>query len=96
MLCPPELIRLIMYCRENGDELLETLKVFLHSGRSKTETAKKMYVHVNTIKYRISQIQNITGVDFGNDDTALNFIFAIKLFEYNGCLLSHKSIDPPQ
>ena len=95
MLCPPELVRLIMYSRDNGDELLETLKVYLQCGRSKTETSKKMYVHMNTVKYRISQIQKITGCDFSNDKTALKFILAIGLFDYKGKLAAAKDIEPP-
>ena len=95
MLCPPELTRLIMYSQDNGEELLETLKVYLRCGRSKTETSKKMYVHMNTVKYRITQIQKITGCDFSDDRTALKFILALELFDYKGRLKSAKEIELP-
>ena len=85
-LCPAELIRLIIYCQENGNELLDTLQTYLYCGRNKTITAQKMFVHVNTIKYRISQIQSITGLNLSDDETALRLLLAHKMFEYKHAL----------
>lgn len=81
-LCPPELTRLVIYCRENGDDLMETLRMYLICGRSKKNTAARMFIHVNTVKYRIAQIESICHVDLGDDTTALKLIMAFRLFEY--------------
>ena len=67
----PELARLINYCRTHNDDLLNTLRIYLQCNRSKPETAKLMYVHQNTIKYRIAQIQQITGLDLNDDQTVM-------------------------
>lgn len=91
-LCPPGLIRLIMHAQENGTELLDTLRVYLKCGRSKAETAKQMYVHVNTVKYRISQIQSITGLDIGDDNTAFHLMMAYKMFEYKDFFSSYQAM----
>ena len=80
--CLPQLQKLIDYTQKNGPELLDTLRVYLRCGRSKAETAKKLFVHVNTMKYRIAQIQEITGLDLGDDETALELLLAFKMFEY--------------
>ena len=34
------------------------------------------------MKYRIAQIQEITGLDLGDDETALELLLAFKMFEY--------------
>lgn len=80
--CPPPLKKLLAYGQENGSELLDTLRVYLRCGRSKSETAKQMFVHVNTVKYRIAQIQEITGLELNDDETALELLLAFKMFEY--------------
>ena len=81
-LCPPELLKLIAYGQENGPELLDTLRIYLRCGRSKAEAAKKLFVHVNTVKYRITQIQEITNLDLSDDETALSLLLAFKMLEY--------------
>lgn len=81
-LCPPGLHKLIAYGQENGTELMDTLRIYLRNGRSKAETAKKLFVHVNTVKYRIAQIQEITGLDLSDDETALSLLLTFKMVEY--------------
>ena len=52
----------------SGDtDLCETLAVYyLDQKMSVTETASVMYVHRNTIKYRIQKAEDILGLDSGN------------------------------
>lgn len=54
--------------RESGDhELEETLGVyFLDQAMSVTETASFLFVHRNTIKYRLQRVEDILGIDIGN------------------------------
>ena len=81
-LCPPELIRLVMHDQDSGNNLLETLKVYLKCGRSKTATAKEMFLHVNTVKYRLGQIQNIMKIDLTDETVALRLMLAFEMLEY--------------
>lgn len=80
--CSPELLRLQAAGRGNDNELFETLRVYLKCGRNKALTAREMFVHVNTIKYRMSQIQEIIGLDLDDDDNALKLMLSFKLLEY--------------
>lgn len=91
-LCPPELLKLIAYGQENGSELLDTLRIYLRCGRSKAETAKKLFVHVNTVKCRIAQIQEITNLDLSDDETALSLLLAFKMIEYREKFQSYEPI----
>lgn len=81
-LCPPGLRKLLEHCKANGPELLDTLRVYLKCGRSKSSTAKEMFVHVNTVKYRMNQIQELIDLELSNDETALELMLAFKMFEY--------------
>ncbi|SCZ78575.1 PucR family transcriptional regulator [Acidaminobacter hydrogenoformans] len=48
---------------ENGEGLLETLKVFLECESNYNIAAKKLFHHTNTIRYRISKIQQMCDID---------------------------------
>lgn len=61
------------YDRVNHTSLRESLSVFLRKRCNILDTAKEMYVHRNTIKYRICRIQEITGISF-EDDQELQYL----------------------
>lgn len=46
-----------------GGPLLETLSVYLNEGRSLEATARQLYVHPNTVRYRLRRIASVTGWD---------------------------------
>ncbi len=90
--CMPEFMRLAVYCEKNNSELLETLRMYLKCGRNKAQTAREMYRHVATIKYRITQIEEITGLDLDNDDNALKLMLFFKVLEYEKATMKVKPI----
>ncbi len=47
----------------NSLELLETLNTYLESGRSLETTARSLFVHPNTVRYRLKRISEIIGWD---------------------------------
>ena len=46
-----------------SSELLETLSAYLDCGRSLEATAKKLFVHPNTVRYRLKRISDVIGWD---------------------------------
>jgi carbohydrate diacid regulator len=44
-------------------ETLETLKIFFHHDLNITQTAKYLYIHRNTLLYRLKKCENITGLN---------------------------------
>ncbi|MFV0253815.1 MAG: PucR family transcriptional regulator [Beutenbergiaceae bacterium] len=46
-----------------GGHLLETLAAYLGGGRSLEATARQLFVHPNTVRYRLRRIATITGWD---------------------------------
>jgi DNA-binding PucR family transcriptional regulator len=48
---------------EHSPELLETLATYLETGRSLESTARELFVHPNTVRYRLKRISEIIGWD---------------------------------
>jgi purine catabolism regulator len=44
-----------------GVELAETLRVYLASGRNVARTARALFVHYNTVKYRLERLEELLG-----------------------------------
>lgn len=61
--CMPEVRAMWEQKKERGDEMFHTLKVFLDCERSVPNTAAALYLHRNTVVYRIKKIQNLLQCD---------------------------------
>jgi hypothetical protein len=48
-------------------ELLTTLHVFLESGRSPRNAGSLLHVHENTVRYRLTKVRELTGLDASAD-----------------------------
>jgi PucR family transcriptional regulator, purine catabolism regulatory protein len=51
---------LLDYDRDHGTELVESLRVFLTCNRSWQRAAKELFVHKQTLVYRIRRIEELT------------------------------------
>jgi purine catabolism regulator len=61
--------KLSLYDKENGTDLVTTFYYYLATGGSLIETANRLYVHRNSVKYRMDRVKEISGIDL---DNALN------------------------
>ena len=59
-------------------ELLPTLRAFLACDGSWSACASRMYVHVNTVRYRIGRIEAITGRDLSALPDRVDFFLALR------------------
>ncbi|WP_411739067.1 PucR family transcriptional regulator [Peribacillus sp. S4] len=69
---------LIVYDRENEGELLKTLETYLFSRGRIEDAARALFVHRNTVKFRLSRIEDLLGVDLKSRDIAFKLQFSIK------------------
>ena len=60
-------------------ELLPTLREFLACSGSWNACAATMYVHVNTVRYRIRRIEELTGRDLSRLDDQVDFFLALRI-----------------
>lgn len=49
--------------QDEHDELVQTLKMYLRCKMNYSLTAKQMYIHINTVRKRIEQINDLLGID---------------------------------
>lgn len=77
----PALDILEKYDRENDARLLQTLQAYVQTGCSQADTAELIHVHLNTLKYRLSRIRELAGVDFKNQEEVFYLWLSLKLRE---------------
>lgn len=64
------------------EETLTTLNKFFENNLNVSETSRQLFVHRNTLVYRIEKIQRSTGLDLRNFDDALTFKIALMVVNY--------------
>jgi PucR C-terminal helix-turn-helix domain/Purine catabolism regulatory protein-like family/GGDEF-like domain len=70
---------LLAYDERHRAELLPTLREFLACSGSWNACAARMYVHVNTVRYRIRRIEELTGRDLSSLDDQVDFFLALRI-----------------
>lgn len=80
--CHPALLMLKEYDSSNKTELYITLKTYLSLYKNRKATAKVLFLHRNSVAYRIDQITEITGLDLNDINTIYSLMdsFRIKSF----------------
>jgi len=69
------IIQLAEYDKEKHSDLYNTLKIYTECGFNCNQTASQMFLHRNTVKYRLQQIEDICGIDL--NDSSLIFPFQL-------------------
>jgi DNA-binding PucR family transcriptional regulator len=69
----------IGYDREHQADLIRTLEAFLRFDGSWTRCAAELHVHVNTLRYRIGRIEELTGRDLSRLADRVDFYLALEL-----------------
>ena len=57
--------------RTRGSDLVLTLKTYFAAGGNASEAADRLFLHRNSMLYRLERIQNLTGLDLKDDRVAL-------------------------
>ncbi|MEU4657624.1 PucR family transcriptional regulator ligand-binding domain-containing protein [Streptomyces sp. NPDC023723] len=67
------------YDRRHRAELIPTLEAFLASDGSWTRCAARLHLHVNTLRYRVGRIEQLTGRDLSRLEDKLDFFLALRM-----------------
>lgn len=67
---------------ELDDEMLSTINKFFENNLNVSETSRQLFVHRNTLVYRIEKLQKSTGLDIRTFDDALTFKIALMVVSY--------------
>ena len=67
------------YDRRHRAELIPTLEAFLDCDGSWTRCATRLHLHVNTLRYRIGRIEQLTSRDLSRLEDKLDFFLALRM-----------------
>lgn len=76
---PLSLRKLLQYKQSNREDLVKTLKVFLHHNQNMNKTAQELFVHYKTVMYRIEKIREITNINFEDSEEVLLIQIGLKI-----------------
>lgn len=71
---------------DDKHELVDTLETYLASNMNFTLTAKRMYLHINTVRKRIQDVEDRLQYDLNDPMARLNLEILIKLFKNRAVL----------
>jgi len=63
-------------------ETLATVQSFFKNNLNVSETSRKLFVHRNTLVYRLEKIRKITGLDLREFEDAVTFKVALMVKKY--------------
>lgn len=64
------------------EETLITVNKFFENNLNVSETSRQLYIHRNTLVYRLDKLQKITGLDLRNFDDAIIFKITLMVSKY--------------
>lgn len=67
------------YDAEHGTQLVATLRAYVEADHNANETARRLFVHPNTLAYRLRSIRRLLGGDPARGDLRLQVELALKL-----------------
>ncbi|MEU4357409.1 PucR family transcriptional regulator [Streptomyces virginiae] len=67
------------YDRRHRAELIPTLEAFLDCDGSWTRCATRLHLHVNTLRYRVGRIEQLTARDLSRLEDKLDFFLALRM-----------------
>lgn len=64
------------------EETLATINKFFENSLNVSETSRQLYIHRNTLVYRLDKLQKMTGLDLRNFDDAIIFKITLMVSKY--------------
>ncbi|AJA47203.1 transcriptional regulator [Clostridium pasteurianum DSM 525 = ATCC 6013] len=74
--------KLIEYDNKNESNMLKTLETYISEGANLGKAAEKLFIHRNTMKYRMNRIEEILECDLKDINILFEFMEAIKIGKF--------------
>lgn len=81
--------RLNQWDQDTGGELIKTLDTYLRCRGNVAQCAKAMYLHVNTVKYRVSKIEELLQFSLSDGERFFQLYLSMKAFHYSQYMGQH-------
>lgn len=73
---------LLHYDAENNTKFTETLQVYLEEGENTTNTIQRLYIHRNTLQYRLRRIEEVLQQSLKNTEVKISLQIAFKIQKF--------------
>ena len=80
--CHPQILSLKKHDDDSGSEYVKTLYHYLLCGKKLTEAADSLFIHRNTLKYRLSRIQELVDYNFNDTENVFQTLASCRFVEY--------------
>lgn len=70
------------YDAENHTFLEDTVYQYLINEENTMETARQLYIHRNSLLYRLDKIKSLTNINFKDPNDRIRMIFAYIYYNY--------------
>ncbi|MBI3968749.1 MAG: helix-turn-helix domain-containing protein, partial [Chloroflexi bacterium] len=70
---------LVHYDKKNNTELASTLETFFASRGNLQRTAEALFLHRNTLSYRLGRVEDLTGLDLDDAEDCFRLQLALKI-----------------
>lgn len=81
LICHPAVETLHVYDRDNNTELAETLRCYLENERNTQRSAQKLYIHRNSLMYRMDRIKELVQIDLDHPEERLRLMISYYVYE---------------
>jgi hypothetical protein len=81
-ICHPKIQQLRLYDEKNNTDLIYNLTTYLQNGRNIQHTADKLFIHRNTLTYRLEKIEKILELPLDDEKNFLHLYFSCILVDY--------------
>lgn len=78
----PPILQIFNYDQKNKTEYLNTLAAFIENGSNQKQTAKALFLHINTVAYRIQRISELFDIRFSHSNEIYMIAHSIRLLRY--------------
>lgn len=78
----PPLMELIEYDRQHKTAFAETLREYLRDSKNPRAVCERLFIHKNTLYYRLDKIRQIMAVDYTEQDVQLKITLTFAILDY--------------
>lgn len=78
----PQVQKLKEYDEKNNTEYVRCLFIYLQNGLNVSQTARKLFIHRNTLTYRLNRIIEILGTDLHHEEELFHLFFSCLIAEH--------------
>ena len=87
LFCHQKVQELADYDRVHNTELCVTLQVYLEQTKSLVHTAEILFIHRNTVRYRVNKCMELMGTQFNDGSEVFSYILSLRMLEYKTKIL---------